>query len=99
MVQSGTGLAQGRTMPDRDTNDEQLWTQSRLTLGVEEEFHLVDLASRRLTPRALDVLGRLERPEARSCGAYAAELQQSVVETNTAATASLSELRQHLVAL
>jgi carboxylate-amine ligase len=86
-------------MPDRTTRDVSLWTPNRLTLGVEEEFHLVDLATRRLTPRALEVLERLEPEKARPSGAFAAELQQSVVETNTAVTSSLDELRQHLLAL
>jgi carboxylate-amine ligase len=66
-----------------------------LTLGVEEEFHLVDLSSRRLTPRASEILERL--PHAR--GSYVAELQQSVVETNSAVTSSLDELRQNLAQL
>ena len=35
-------------------------THSRSTLGVEEEFHLVDLRTRRLTPRAGEVLAALE---------------------------------------
>ncbi len=67
----------------------------RLTLGVEEEFHLVDLDTRRLTARAADVL----RDLASSTGTYAAELQQSVVETNTQVTSSLAELRKDLVSL
>jgi len=86
-------------MPDRTTRDESSWTPNQLTLGVEEEFHLVDLASRRLTPRALDVLTRLDPKQTRPCGAFAAELQQSVVETNTAVTSSLDELRRHLLSL
>ncbi|HWO08381.1 MAG TPA: glutamate--cysteine ligase, partial [Polyangiaceae bacterium] len=86
-------------MPDRDTRDTRLCTPNRLTLGVEEEFHLVDLASRGSSPRARDVLARLEATTPRACGAFAAELQQSVVETNSAVTGSLAELRGHLVAL
>jgi glutamate---cysteine ligase / carboxylate-amine ligase len=86
-------------MLDRDARDAKLWNTNRLTLGVEEEFHLVDLDSRRLTPRALDVLQRLETKAARPAGGFAAELQQSVVETNSAVTSSLDELRQHLVSL
>jgi glutamate---cysteine ligase / carboxylate-amine ligase len=68
-----------------------------LTLGVEEEFHLVDLATRRLTARAGEVLDRLA-PTTLD-GAYAAELQRSVVETNTAVTSSLDTLQRHLIAL
>ena len=73
-------------------------TSPLLTLGVEEEFHLVDLVSRRLTPRATEILQRLEHVTT-PAGGFAAELQQSVVETNSAVTTSMLELRQHLVAL
>lgn len=62
------------------------------TLGVEEEFHLVDLRTRQLTPRANEVLSGL----AGSSNTYAAELQQSVVETNSRVCRTLTELRQDL---
>ena len=65
------------------------------TLGVEEEFHLVDVRSRRLTPRAGEVLAAL----AGAKGTYAAELQQTTVETNTTVAASLDALRRDLVSL
>jgi glutamate---cysteine ligase / carboxylate-amine ligase len=67
----------------------------RLTLGVEEEFHLVDLSTRRLTARASEVLAALASRE----GTYAAELQQSVVETNTGVCSTLDDLRSELVSL
>jgi carboxylate-amine ligase len=67
----------------------------RLTLGVEEEFHLVDLRSRRLIPRASEMLSALEK----SSGTYAAELQQTTVETNTEVVDSLDALRENLVDL
>jgi carboxylate-amine ligase len=104
-------------MTDRDMRDDTLWSPSRLTLGIEEEFHLVDLSSRRLTPRATDVLAQLSAPASarvkagmapsapaddatsRSSGGFAAELQQSVVETNSAVTVDLGELRRHLTGL
>jgi glutamate---cysteine ligase / carboxylate-amine ligase len=70
-------------------------SEPHLTLGIEEEFHLVDLVTRRLTDRAADVLKRL----ATSAGTYVAELQQSVVESNTRVTSSLTELRDDLVSL
>jgi glutamate---cysteine ligase / carboxylate-amine ligase len=66
-----------------------------LTLGVEEEFHLVDLRSRQLTPRAPELLSSL----AGSSREYAAELQQTVVETNSSVATTLSELRRDLVEL
>lgn len=68
---------------------------SRSTLGVEEEFHLVDLRTRRLTPRAGDVLAALEG----SRRTFAAELQQTTVETNTSVASTLDDLRRDLVAL
>src|SRR5258708_6948816 len=70
-------------------------TQDSLTLGVEEEFHLVDLRSRRLTPRASEVLEAL----AGSPRTYAAELQQTTVETNTDVAHTLDDLRRNLVDL
>ncbi len=59
-------------------------------LGVEEEFHVVDLATRELVPRGPELLAKL------SGGPYTAELQQSVVETNSAVCDGLDELRRDL---
>jgi carboxylate-amine ligase len=71
------------------------WDKQRLTLGVEEEFHLVDLDTRRITARAGELLEDLSG----GAGTFAAELQQTVVETNTEATNSLTSLRNNLVQL
>lgn len=60
------------------------------TLGAEEEFHLVDLKTRRLTARAPELLAELS-------GEYVAELQRCVVETNTRVVDSLEGLRGELV--
>ncbi len=60
------------------------------TLGAEEEFHLVDLKSRRLTARAPELLAELT-------GDYVAELQRCVVETNTQVVDSLEGLLDELV--
>jgi carboxylate-amine ligase len=60
------------------------------TLGVEEEFHLVDLRTRRLTARGPELLNRLS-------GTYVAELQRCVVETNTDVVDTLDDLRTELV--
>lgn len=60
------------------------------TLGVEEEFHLVDLRTRRLTARAPELLDELS-------DGYVAELQRCVVETNTAVVDTLDGLRVELV--
>src|SRR6202453_3225080 len=59
------------------------------TLGAEEEFHLVDLKTRRLTARAPELLAELSAQ-------YVAELQRCVVETNTGVVDSLEGLRDEL---
>jgi carboxylate-amine ligase len=64
--------------------------QSRRTLGAEEEFHLVDLKTRRLTARAPELLAGLT-------GNYVAELQSCVIETNSQVVDSLDDLRVELV--
>jgi glutamate---cysteine ligase / carboxylate-amine ligase len=61
------------------------------TLGAEEEFHLVDLKTRRLTARAPELLAELSDD-------YVAELQRCVVETNSRVVDSLAGLRAELVA-
>ncbi|MGE5765164.1 MAG: glutamate-cysteine ligase family protein, partial [Mycobacterium leprae] len=62
-----------------------------LTLGAEEEFHLVDLQTRQLTARAPELLAGLASEHA------VAELQRSVVETNSAVVTTLDDLRRELV--
>ncbi|MGK2882971.1 MAG: glutamate--cysteine ligase [Mycobacterium sp.] len=59
------------------------------TLGVEEEFHLVDLKTRRLTARAPELLGELS-------DSYVAELQRCVVEMNSGVVDTLDGLRADL---
>ncbi|GIE93122.1 carboxylate--amine ligase/circularly permuted type 2 ATP-grasp protein [Paractinoplanes rishiriensis] len=71
----------GETVADRE-----------LTLGVEEELHVVDLVTRELVPRAPEVLARLDPAE------FSAELHRSVVETNTPVSATLDDLRAGIVA-
>src|SRR3954451_22889479 len=66
---------------------------TELTLGVEEELHVVDHKTRELVPRAPEVLDRL--PAAN----FSAELHRSVVETNTAVAATLDDLRDGIVTL
>jgi carboxylate-amine ligase len=63
--------------------------RSPRTLGAEEEFHLVDLKTRRLTARAPELLAELTEH-------YVAELQRCVVETNTSVVDSLDGLRSEL---
>src|SRR6478752_432717 len=59
-------------------------------LGVEEEFHVVDLQTRRSAPEVEALLAQLDGAE------FAPELQRSLVETNTPVCATLDELRGHL---
>ena len=64
-----------------------------LTLGVEEELHVVDLKTRELVPRAPEVLDQLDARH------YSAELHRSVVETNTPVTGTLDGLRDGIASL
>src|SRR3954462_13966080 len=66
---------------------------AELTLGAEEELHLIDLDSWELSARAPQLLSRL--PSA----SYSAEIQRTTVETNTAVVTSLAELREELLRL
>ena len=59
------------------------------TLGVEEEFHVVDLTTRRLTARAPELLDVLSN-------SYVAELQRCVVEMNSGVVYTLDGLRADL---
>ncbi|MFF7857401.1 glutamate--cysteine ligase [Streptomyces sp. NPDC007904] len=55
-------------------------------IGAEEEFHVLDVESGRLVPRADALLGRLGR------GGFTRELQQSVVESNSEVHDTLDDL-------
>ena len=66
---------------------------AELTLGAEEELHLIDLESWSLSARAPQVLSRLPGDN------YSAEIQRTTVETNTEVVSSLAELRAELVRL
>jgi len=59
------------------------------TMGIEEEFHLVDLQTRRLTARAPELLRELS-------DSYVAELQRCVVEINSGVVDTLDGLRADL---
>src|SRR3954469_1038448 len=65
-------------------------SEPELLIGAEEEFHVVDLESRRSTPEVDALLGQLDGEE------FAPELQRSLVETNTPVCDTLDELRAHL---
>ncbi|HEX6472179.1 MAG TPA: glutamate--cysteine ligase [Streptosporangiaceae bacterium] len=64
-----------------------------VAVGVEEEFHTVDLRTRRVMPRADALLSRLSK------GRVGAELQRSVVETNSRPHVRLGDLAADLAAL
>jgi len=64
-----------------------------VTVGVEEEFHVVDRDTRELVPRAAELLDRLPAEW------YTPEMHRSVVETNTKVCHTLDELRADLVRL
>ncbi len=66
---------------------------SALTLGVEEELHLVDPRTSLLAARAPQLLAALP-PES-----FGAELQRTTVETNTRVWNTLTELRDDIVGL
>ena len=62
-------------------------------IGVEEEFHLVDLQTRRAVPAVEAMLGQLDSDS------FAPELQRSLIEANTLPCESLDELRTELCRL
>ncbi|WP_165068375.1 carboxylate--amine ligase/circularly permuted type 2 ATP-grasp protein [Marisediminicola senii] len=66
---------------------------AELTLGAEEELHLIDPSSRALSARAPQLLAKL------SPLSYSAELQRTTVETNTEVVESLSGLRDEIMRL
>ncbi|MGB9376498.1 MAG: glutamate--cysteine ligase [Mycobacteriales bacterium] len=66
---------------------------TEFTLGVEEEFHLVDAASGSLRTAAPEVLAALGRREADEVDP---ELLRTQVEIQTPACAELAEIRSHL---
>ncbi|MFB2585241.1 glutamate--cysteine ligase [Herbiconiux liukaitaii] len=66
---------------------------AELTLGAEEELHLIDLESGKLSARAPQLLSRLPAEN------YSAEIQRTTVETNTDVVSSLDGLRTELMRL
>ena len=66
---------------------------AELTLGAEEELHLIDLTKLQLSARAPQLLARLPSEN------YSAEIQRTTVETNTEVVTSLSALRDEIVRL
>ncbi len=66
---------------------------AELTLGAEEELHLIDLERWELSARAPQVLSKLPPV------GYSAEIQRTTVETNTPVVTTLGALREELLAL
>ncbi|GAA3341535.1 hypothetical protein GCM10017714_25920 [Curtobacterium pusillum] len=66
---------------------------AELTLGAEEELHLIDLESGRLSAKAPRLLPRLPADR------FGAELQRTTIETNTPVVRSLDDLRRVIVDL
>jgi carboxylate-amine ligase len=66
---------------------------AELTLGAEEELHLIDLRTWELSARAPQILSRLPAES------YSAEIQRTTVETNTAVVTDLEGLRREIVRL
>jgi carboxylate-amine ligase len=61
--------------------------------GVEEEFHIVDLATRRLAGQAGSLMEQLP------AGSFSFELQRSVLEANSRPWTSLTDLAGDIAAL
>jgi len=77
-------------------SDRRLAPAHEVTLGVEEEFHLVDLETRSAVPRVPELLDELQALDGE---AFAAELKPSIIETNSRPTTDLADLRTDLVRL
>ncbi|WP_144765173.1 carboxylate--amine ligase/circularly permuted type 2 ATP-grasp protein [Curtobacterium sp. 9128] len=66
---------------------------AELTLGAEEELHLIDLESGRLSAKAPRLLPKLPADR------FGAELQRTTIETNTPVVTTLDDLRRVIVDL
>src|SRR3954466_12112943 len=66
---------------------------AELTLGAEEELHLINTETWELSARAPQILSRL------SDRFYSAEIQRTTVETNSPVVTSLTDLRNELLRL
>ncbi|GCD96946.1 carboxylate-amine ligase [Embleya hyalina] len=62
------------------------------TVGVEEEFHIVDRRTRRLSPAATELLAELP------AAVFTREAKETCIETNSRPHANLSDLHADLVA-
>ena len=64
-----------------------------VAVGVEEEFHTVDLRTRRLTAQADSLIQRLP------ADSFGSELQRSVLEANSRPWVRLADLAEDVAAL
>ena len=64
-----------------------------MAVGVEEEFHTVDLRTRRLTAQADRLIQQLP------AGSFGSELQRSVLEANSRPWIRLADLAEDIAAL
>src|SRR5215217_4010394 len=93
-----TGLAEPRPSALTAVPGQATGTRQALTLGVEEEFLLVDPRDGRLNPVAQRVLARQQACCPLPVGASVQrELRASQMETATGVCSSAAELRRHLV--
>jgi glutamate---cysteine ligase / carboxylate-amine ligase len=72
------------------------WHRDTLTVGVEEEFHIVDGATRTLANESERLVAALDDI---GDNRFELEIKQSMVETATGVCSSLAEVRASLVAL
>ena len=72
------------------------WHRDTLTVGVEEEFHIVDRSTRTLANSGERLLAALDDI---GDNRYEHEIKQSMIETATGICSSLAEVRENLVAL
>ncbi|MFZ7087686.1 glutamate--cysteine ligase [Curtobacterium sp. RRHDQ10] len=67
--------------------------KAELTLGAEEELHLIDLETKRLSAQAPRLLSKLPGDR------YGAELQRTTIETNVPVVTTLTDLRTEILRL
>lgn len=91
MSQATVGESANAPGPDGQVEPADRFEGDFLRLGAEEEFHVVDLASRELVPAAGALLADLPGE------GFSHELQRSIVETNTEVRETLEGLHDELV--
>lgn len=72
---------------------------STATIGVEEEFHVVDPVTRRIVPNAREVLGTIAPLNGMSGAQFQSEIHRTMVETCTTVCTDLPKAAAQLQAL